>query len=259
MKLTLFLRFYRKQMQITCTKCQSVYKISPAVLLAGGKTVRCTSCGYTWFEQQRNEDGSLAAPAPPVTPHDPVPEGILPAQDDDAAAAVTPEPSPKKLPQEFTPPVLDHQPGGMSANMFGLCVFLVLCFATVIGLVVFQQKILRHAPATALLYQTAGLDVPVPGAGLSFSGLVARVEEKENDGKPARDMTLAMRVTNIGDAPLPYPGLRISVADDARKKLKDWVFPPSDGVLPAGESVPVSLTFRDVPAGATTVHVRVLD
>jgi predicted Zn finger-like uncharacterized protein len=240
-------------MLLTCEKCQSVYRIDPAKMAAGGRMVRCTTCGHAWFATRPPEEGAAAAAEAPR--HEPIPENILPRHDEEAEAEPVVS-KPPRLPQKTRQPVVDPMPGGMGANAFGLCVFLGLCFATLIPLLAFRGAVMQQAPSLALFYEKIGMPPDAPGEGLSFSGLVART--KPGEGQDATDMVLSARLSNVTAAQRPYPGLQIRLIGDENIVLKEWRFPPSDGQLQAGETVPFELSFQSIPDGGRTVDVRVL-
>lgn len=246
-------------MLLTCENCQTTYRLNETHLAHGGRVVRCTECGNTWFEAQVHVEG--------VTVEEPVAQeaeteisfermlqnaaeaagGDRPA--DDSSRAMTP------VPQDFDMPVMDDRPGGLGPNAFGASVFFLLLFMTLNGVFLARHAIVQHMPSMALLYDTVGASLKAPGEGLSFSELTAR---KEKAGR-GEQMALSLKMSNISDHAIAQPALKITLRGPYGAFLKEWEQQPQgkQRVLAPGQTVPIKLFFEDVPEGGNTIDVTV--
>lgn len=230
-------------MLLTCEKCQTVWQLEDRHLALGGRVVRCTACGNTWFEKQ------VAVPG--LTPQEeedgPAHFGALLAEqmtDDTASRAVTPLPGGAEM------PAYDYRPAGLGPGQFGAMVFLLLFFVTVSAVFLLKGPVVRHYPVMTALYEAVGVDLRAPGEGLSLSALAAR----EEGGL----IVLSGKVSNIAQEEAAYPAFRVTLRGEDGVFLKDWsVFSQPDYIAP-GETIPLELTFKDVPEGGRTVEIRVI-
>lgn len=235
-------------MMLTCEKCQSQYNIDPQKL-QGGHKVRCTSCGHVWF--QNSEEKKVSPPSV---------EESKPAMPEAVLKPVTPPPAlhmpsslsaPVLAPQGREMPVMDHLPGGMKAEQFGLFTFLLLTFVTLIALLIARGPLVKHMPAMATLYRAAGFHIEAPGEGLRLSELV--VERRLDDGK--RTLLVMAKLSNISSAEKPYPSMRVVLRGPYGASIQEWDFHPESVSLAPGESIPVKFAFDDIPEGGRSVEV----
>lgn len=240
-------------MLLTCDKCQTTYRLDEQHLAHGGRVVRCTTCGNTWFEAQVRVEGvTIDEPEADIS-FERMLQNASAAADEaghqDTSRAMTP------MPQDFDIPVVDDRPGGLGPNAFGASVFFLLLFMTLNGVFLARHMIVQHVPAMALLYDTVGATLQAPGEGLSFSELTAR-KEKAARGE---QMALSMKLSNISDHEIVQPALKITLRGPYGAFLKEWEQPPKDAqtMLAPGETVPLKLFFADVPEGGNTVDVTV--
>ena len=245
-------------MLLTCEQCQTTYRLDDTYLAHGGRVVRCTECGNTWFEAQVHVPGVTAeevtAEAEPEISFERMLKNAAAAAGDDSAAedfsrAMMP------VPQDFDMPVMDDRPGGLGPNAFGASVFFLLLFMTLNGVFLARHAIVQHVPAMALLYDTVGASLAAPGEGLSFSELTAR-KEKASRGE---QMALSLKLSNISDHNIVQPALKITLRGPYGAFLKEWEQPPKEAqtMLAPGQTVPLKLFFEDVPEGGNTVDVTV--
>jgi len=239
-------------MLLTCDKCHTTYRLDERHLAHGGRVVRCTACGNTWFEAQRKIAGVTEEPAAEISF-----ERML--QNAAAAADEAGHPETSRammpMPQNVEIPVMDDRPGGLGPHAFGASVFFLLLFMTLNGVFLARHAIVRHMPEMALLYETVGATLRAPGEGLSFSELTAR---KEKAGR-GEQMALSMKLSNISDREMAQPALKITLRGPYGAFLKEWEHLPKEAqtVLAPGETVPLKLFFADVPEGGNTVDVTV--
>jgi predicted Zn finger-like uncharacterized protein len=243
-------------MFLTCDKCQTTYKLDEKHLAQGGRVVRCTECGNTWFESQVKTPEMIAAEEAAAASKADMSfeEAMAAAQsaddeniDDGSSRAIAP------MPQDFEMPVMDYRPGGMGPNAFGLCTFLLLAFVSVSALFLLRGTIIAQWPTMTALYEASGVTLRAPGEGLSLSELTA---EKQKAGR-AEELSVIGKISNITGTDIAYPAMEVILRGPYGAFLKEWDVAAKDSVLASGETIPLELSFTDVPEGGNTVEIRV--
>ncbi|MFN7114410.1 MAG: zinc-ribbon domain-containing protein [Alphaproteobacteria bacterium] len=229
-------------MFLTCEKCQIVWRLDEKHLALGGRVVRCTSCGNTWFEEQVTVPGLTPEPeAAPQSFTDILAEEMETGGPSRAVAPIA-------VDDEI--PVIDYRPAGLGANAFGAMAFLLLFFVTVSAVFLLKNPLVKNYPAMTALYEAVGVGLHAPGEGLSLSALAAR----ERAGR----ILLTGKVSNIGERAVDYPAFRVILRGEEGVFLKDWSIFSKPARLAPGETVPLELNFKDIPAGGSTVDIRVI-
>ncbi len=187
----------RPAMQIVCPNCSTKYDLPDSALGAGGRKVRCKTCGHVWFQQAvptaKPEPEAKAKPKPkppppPPPPPDPVVEEAEAEAEDaeadflqdfaatlDAADATTgvphddgddlglDPPDPDAFPAAFQSGAPDGVPqGGRRASPLTtlLGASFVLVIATIgVGAVMARDQLVQAWPPIISLYELAGLPV----------------------------------------------------------------------------------------------------
>lgn len=257
-------------MIITCPECQSQYRLADEVLGAAGKDVRCTTCRHTW----------LQLPEKPLLPSDEevvlkteveaVPAGVLPGDDplptmpvpvetfetilkqtvDQASPEVM-----KPAASDFKAPSVSYTAiGNVTTAQFGVLVFLLFLFATLLPLFLFKSFIAHHVPPMIALYETIGFDIPAPGQGFRVHDMDA---EYQID-KDKKTLIVRAKLTNISEKAKQIPTLEVTLLDPKGHGLKKWVIDKEDSKeLASGEAVPVKLEFKDAPEEGVNARIRV--
>lgn len=234
-------------MFLTCEKCQTMWRLDENHLALGGRVVRCTVCGNTWFEKQVHVEG--------VTPEPDVQEEIQAdasfsdilteqMENDGASRAVAP------IAVDADMPVIDYRPAGLGPNAFGAMTFLLLFFVTVSAVFLLKSQIVKHYPAMTALYEAAGVPLRAPGEGLSLTSLSARASGGQ--------ILLNGKVSNIGKASQDYPSFHVTLRGADGAFLKDWSIYAAPEQLAPGNTIPLDLHFNDIPAGGTSVEIKVI-
>lgn len=231
-------------MLLTCEKCQTMWRLDETHLALGGRVVRCTSCGNTWFEKQVHVEG--ITPEPEEEPASANFSDILTDQmeNDGASRAVAPIAVDEEM------PVIDYRPAGLGPNAFGAMIFLLLFFVTVSAVFLLKNHAVKHFPVTTALYEAAGVTLRAPGEGLSLTSLSARTSGSQ--------IFLNGKVSNIGKTAQDYPSFRVTLRGAEGAFLKDWSIFAAPEQLAPGKTIPLDLHFNDIPAGGTSVEIKVI-
>ena len=202
------------------------------MLGAGGRRVRCGSCGHTWKQEP------LAAEAA--------------AQAGEQPAAVAPDEAPtKRIRPEGAKPGRSRPPtkavakprrrGGMAIGWL-LCLLVVAAVAA--GGYFGRMQIVAAVPATEKLYRMAGIPVEPPlGEGLELREV--RSARRLIDGQNV--VVIEGLVANVSDSPRTVPQLRASVTDGSGAQVEAWVFTANDTSLPPGGVTQFETSTRNAP------------
>lgn len=250
-------------MYLSCPKCSTKYRLNPEKLGDEGHEVRCTQCGYVWFQKPEDAviDEELDALDYDLPPDTLAFEDAKLDQDD---SGVTPEAASdgEGIPQSVMPQQGDFAiPDSVydsdiviSANRFGAMTFAALFFVTILALVVFQKPLVKCWPQMHVLYSVVGIDYYVPGKGIELSNLVA---EERIDGEE-RTMRVKATMSNMSGEELSYPPLNVVLKAESGRVLKEWPVRTDPAPFPAGGTSPVQLDLEAPPADGSTLVLSVL-
>lgn len=203
-------------MILTCRNCDTRYTVADSAVGPQGRKVRCISCGHVWFQPPASDEEperTLVAD----TPFDEVPRPA--ARVYDAGGA-------------------ERRKGAWK----GWAVLGVLVAGIAAGGLLAREAIVGLWPPAALLYETVGLPVPPPGAGLQLQNV--RSEQRTENG--ATVLVVEGQIVNASDAERRVPKLHaVSIGFD-RKPVQDWTIDASVGQLLPGEIATFQSTRRDL-------------
>ena len=280
----------RRRMRVTCPECESKFKVPDKALGATGRKLRCSQCGHQWFQEPKAEKPAAKAASKPGAKGKPKPK---------AKAKPRPKPTPE-VEEEFDGPSPDDGDGfanddGASGDdlrpmagdgemdpppLGGVSRFrgprrterpprrlpvplLVLAGAAIaIPAVLFagRDALVEAWPASALLYDTTGLHVPVPGEGLVLQNVFV---QRRQEGTVTL-LVVAGEIHNPTDRLRSLPALRGTVLDGQGDAVQTWLFTAEEPQLlpgdtgrfqselaaPAPDAVKVNVTFTaDRPEG----------
>jgi len=243
---------------LSCPQCQAQYDLDPAKL-GTGRVVRCVSCSHTWFQDVATEVIVTKPPMetpPPVTA--PATESPPATFAETVAAVATAEPPPAASesvavvedvaghdtppspppPRQKTassapasPPVITHNPFGLSANAFGVAVF-GLCLALTAPVAWIFKDTLFHKPPELFHFEDVTADV--------------------------KDGTLAVsaKITNATKDQRPTPELHVVAQDSGHRALRSWTLKGGGKTMASGETLPMVLKLPNAPDGVARVEIR---
>jgi predicted Zn finger-like uncharacterized protein len=215
-------------MIVTCTSCSKRYLVDARVVGPSGRTVRCASCGNTWF-------------LPP--PMDALPAGLVP------------EPSPairiedeRRERRAQLPAVRRSRSRGplILTSLVGIAIV-----AAVWGLIVAQDSVVKLWPPAAKLYAMIGRGQPVAGTGLELR----KVTPSRGIENGAPILAVDGEVVNISPIVRDVPKLRVALRDGNDHELQVWTAPVTDQRLLPGASVSFHTTITQPAEAATGVVV----
>lgn len=260
-------------MRVTCPECESKFKVPDSAIGTTGRKLRCSRCGHQWFQEPvpdappakaKSKPKSKPKPKPkakPKPPPEPAPEEAFdetPSEqdelDDDGGLRAMADDA------EMEPPPL----GGVSrfrgprppekAKLKLPIPLLVLAAATVaIPAVLFagRDAFVELWPASAILYDSVGLHVPVPGEGLVLQNVYV---QRRQEGAVTL-LVVAGEIHNPGDHLRSLPALRGTVLDGHGTELQSWLFTAEAPQLLPGDTGRFQSELAAASPDAAKVHV----
>jgi predicted Zn finger-like uncharacterized protein len=206
-------------MLITCPNCSTRYTVADSAMPPQGRKVRCANCGHVWYQRPVVEDDL---------------ERTLLAKDlSDAGRRPAPAPRPPKGPRS-------------RGSAKAWAAFAVLLVAILAGGYFARTQVVRLWPPAALFYETVGLAVDPPGAGLQLQNV--RSEQRPDNG--ATLLVVEGQIINVSDAVRTVPKVRAVSLGFDRKPVQTWIIDASSDQLLPGEIATFRSTQRDPGAVA---------
>ena len=260
-------------MILTCPQCQTKFMLDISKLAPEGRQVRCSTCGESWFaapdpeelallgdigsvladddsahvdlddehvessEAEGDEDSGSAEDIEESPPSpfedvldsaddvDPMPEAVRPLSDDEVDAAEA---------ETQTQMAFRQMVGGYAAAFFVLLLFMAILFAARLPLV-------RAWPSLNGFYALAGVSPHVPGEGVVFDKLSARVQR---DGH----IVISGQLLNLSSGSVDLPLIEASLRDRGQHDIKKWLIEPPTSYLAGEEGVPFEVAYSGHPS-----------
>lgn len=222
-------------MIISCPTCGTRYTVGANSVPPEGRKVRCAKCGNTWQQFPIAE-----IPDTPTAIFDDfeAPTEIRP---------VRPPPSSRtdRLKTDAPPPRARGKKRTIGWALFGIATAAILG-----GLVWGRGFVAVLWPPSLLLYQTIGLAIEPPGAGLQLPPPHAELKT----GEGASILLLDGQITNPSDRERRVPKLRVIPRGGDGAPLESWSIEPSHKALLPGEIA----TYHDEhPVPGTVAEITV--
>ncbi|MEC7028886.1 MAG: MJ0042-type zinc finger domain-containing protein [Pseudomonadota bacterium] len=241
-------------MIITCDECHTRYVVPSQQIWEDGRRVRCTSCGNEWYQEpdfgdDENdlEEDSFAEEMARLNLDDedlePIPESVKPLPEGSAVPAVSDgedaEEGKKKSP---IGKVL-----GLSA---AACVFLII-----IGLIfIMSNPMVKIWPNTAVVYDMAGVDIPVKGENLLFKGLEAKTESENG----ILNLMIKGSVINLETEAAGVPFVQISLIEENGNIADRWIVEDLADTIEAEGEIKFEAVYPDVSRSVKEVKIELV-
>lgn len=203
-------------MQIECPNCNARYLAPDAKIGPNGRKVRCARCSHVWRCPPPPAPTAAASEAPPAAAPEPEP---------DRTVRIDPIPR-NRMPAPPPPPPPKR-------NVAGWAFFVALVCVLVGGFFLGKPKLVELWPASAKLYELAGMSTENLKKDAIHPLTLSALETGwiEADG----ELSIVMRgvITNGTDKPEPAPFVRIRLFNSANDVSRD-----NREVLPGGELAP---------------------
>lgn len=219
-------------MQITCPTCATRYQLPDHSVPASGRKVKCRTCGHIWtqYPPAAVDDEPFERTAL-YSPQDDMLTEVRPMRDFAAAPSYHADDSPPPAPAKAK----RRLPG------IGWIALAASVVALIGGGAVARHQLVHLWPPANLLYQTVGLGVAPPGAGLQLQN--SRSEQRQEGG--AAILVVEGQIVNVTDKPLKVPRVKAVAMDSSQKPLQTWIIEASASSLMPGEIATFFSAQRD--------------
>ncbi|AWK88840.1 zinc-ribbon domain-containing protein [Azospirillum thermophilum] len=215
-------------MIVSCPTCSTRYTLDDASVGPNGRRVRCSQCGHIWWQAPPVQEAGL--------------ETVM-------AEEVT----------EIRPPAKRSAGGGRQTagrrsgpDRRALVPWAALA-ATVLlvagGLALGREAVVSLWPPASLLYETAGLPVEPPGAGLKLQNVSSR--QKAEGG--ATVLEVEGQIVNVSDSQRPVPRVKVLPFGKDHAPLPGWTLEAAPATLLPGEVATFRAAHPDPGSGPGAV------
>lgn len=221
-------------MILTCPQCTAKYRLTATQLAPEGHRVRCSECNEVWFQ----------LPDPDELPHEgrsfeehlrddieidfqEIPESVKPIRERDPLA-----PGGVVLPKAPDQP---RKSNFMHTSVAGYIAAIVLFLGVFAGLTIMRNGIVADWLPSALFYETVGLDVPLPGDGLTFADVTARAAPSE--GGDGEFIEVSGRILNSTGEDVTLLPVEATLRDREGKAVETFVIDIPEKTVPARNAI----------------------
>lgn len=193
-------------MIVTCTSCKTRYLTDPALLGAGGRTVRCAKCGNSWLQTSPADMPRRVDVMSPLL------------------QSVVNTPPRFNLPTRYVPPRRPRR---------GLAIALTAAALTLIigGGYVARDRIIETWPPVKRVYELIGGLVGAPRSTLD----VGKIQVVRQPFNGVDKLVLRGEIVNSGSLPQEVPALQATLLDANDQGLMYWTFSTDYTILQPGE------------------------
>ena len=181
-------------MILTCPNCASRFILSAQALAPEGRRVRCSTCEEEWF-QLADPDELLEE----------IEQGVGIGDEADIPDAVKPQSEGTKMPVLSQHGDLD--PAQKKARLMGYAGALAVLLVIFSGLISVRSSLLHSWPASNGIYALFGMGIDVPGEGLVFDHITAKLQEQE--------LTISGDILNLTPDEVALPPVNIAIRNAA--------------------------------------------
>lgn len=178
-------------MILTCPDCATRYMLDPALLAPAGRRVRCTVCATVWFEKPDGEQAVESSALPP--PVEDIPQSVRPLPD----------------PLALRPAQISTRRPLMAGLAAGAMAGAGVVAAVLWLLAAQKDRIVHLWPPVAMLFESAGLKISIPGEGLVFDQVKATLAGTPEAGAT---LTVAGKIINMTGSEKHLPPVTASVS-----------------------------------------------
>ncbi len=247
-------------MLIVCPSCESEFAIDPALLRPNGRKLRCANCREVFFIDTPEDDEDFDADDPVAASlarrmHGEDIDGPEIAVDAQNLRPVTTTAAGKRrggIPGRLA--------GGFAAACAGIVngfrrlpvtpILAMLLVGMVIGGLIGRESVVRQLPATAGLYEMAGMPVNLRGLELVE---VSSERTREDDGEY---LTVYGTIVNRTDRSHMVPPVSVMLRAETGQPVYSWSVEADRRTLHPGENVSFRARLVAPPPEARQVLVR---
>ena len=217
---------------LSCPSCTTRYRADPQAIGAGGRRVRCASCGHVWAAEVEDPAG-----LPPVE--------SVPADEP------KPEPKPHTAFRERQAKKARTMSAAMAGTAWGG--LLAACAVLAVTSWIFRVDIVTLWPRASSAYAAVGADVNPWG----FSVGELAISRDVDHGVPL--LIIEGDIHNFDRRSRAVPGLRAILRDEQGESVLEWSVSMPAGRVDAGKRRDFRTVVTDPPPEAVEVEVAMVD
>ena len=219
-------------MILTCPSCTTRFLLSAQVLAPDGRRVKCSNCGEEWF--QLPDPDELVDNAEHQIEE--IPEAVKPIPEGSSVPALQGDEDKKaKAPDK----------GALGGYIGAAIVFLMILG----GLIVMKDSVVKTWMPSAGLYEMLGVSIAVPGEGIVFDNVKARMVASGN-------IRIEGSIINLTKEEQFLPAIEASIRNEAGEVImKTLIDPPFEAMQPES-SVPFKTRYVGETNGADHVQLK---
>jgi predicted Zn finger-like uncharacterized protein len=247
-------------MLIVCPSCESEFAIDPALLRPNGRKLRCASCREVFFIDAPDDEEGFDADDPVAASLARRMRGEDEAGPEIAVDARNLRATAHDASGQRTGGLLRRLTGTVTGLAFGIGgtlrrlpltpIFAMLLLGMVIGGLIGRESVVRQLPATAQLYEMAGMPVNLRGLELME---VRSERTREDDGEY---LTVHGTIVNRTDRSHMVPPVAVILRAETGQPVYSWNVEADRRTLHPGENVGFRARLVAPPAEARQVLVR---
>ena len=226
-------------MILTCASCLTRYHADDGAIGPAGRTVRCASCGHTWF-------------AEPALTLDAAPAGDSLTRERvermRKAASAAPGPAPSAAARFRAQQNERMRKERVRAAAFAWAGTGAALAASATGAVFFRDDVAEMWPRSASAFAALGFEVNV--YGLELAGLT--VERGFDGDEPV--LLVSGEIRNIGHEEKTAPPLRITLRDSEAREVYARVAALDGRAISPGGAMPFEVRVANPPDGAVDLE-----
>jgi predicted Zn finger-like uncharacterized protein len=245
-------------MLIVCPSCESEFAIDPALLRPNGRKLRCASCREVFFIDAPEDDDADFDPDDPVAASlarrmRGEEEGSGDIAVDASNGRAAPSSAGARHAREAGPGLLTRLASGLAGSFSQIPVTPILAMllvGIVIGALIGRESVVRQLPATAGLYEMAGMPVNLRGLELIE---VTSERTREDDGEY---LSVHGTIVNRTDRSHMVPPIAVILREETGQPVYSWSVEADRRTLHPGENVRFRARLVAPPPEARQVLVR---
>ena len=216
-------------MIITCPACNTRYLAETSGFEPDGRTVRCTNCGHSWY-QEPPRDGPRA----------------VPFEDEDTRGAPAGRRPLSRIPQ------YDERPRRRVSTLLGILLAIAVLGGGLAGAYVYRSDVVRAWPPAKGLYSVLNVHVATGALGFRNTSYARVVEEGTSL------LVVSGIVVNETDEAIAFSDIRATLRDSQANELDHWDFSIGEGLLePHGQQM-FETKRSSPPANAFDLELKIL-
>jgi predicted Zn finger-like uncharacterized protein len=210
-------------MILTCPSCETQYFADDSTIGESGRTVKCATCGHSWFVS---------------------PEGV--AGHEHAAAPAAHEVYRERVREQ-------RRRKSRFAAMVSWIVTAALFFTLGLAAIIFRNDVVKFWPESATAYKRIGFSVN--RFGLEFEAIER--SRTFNDTIPV--VTVSGRAVNVARSTVDTPAVRVSLMDERGKEVALKFGSITPAKLEAGETGTFRIVLEQAPMESFEIELSFID